>query len=387
MSRKIFVAGAALVLSGGMFVPVALAATFAGGNTYALPQGETIAGNFYAGGGTVVIAGNVQGDLGVAGGTVFVTGAVVQDALVVGGNVNISGPIGGDLRILGGNVTVNDSVSGEILVLGGKVNIGQNARVGSMTVVGGQIVYEGISSGPSQLIGENVDVNGSVAGDLWAKAKQLVIGNGAKVEGALTYQAPQAALISNGAEISGAVTFEPQPEPASVFGMNREDAKMFVFSILSAWWLTKLVMGIIMALAFFFLFPAGVTALVRETLRGWKKDLLYGFLALVVTPVVVVGLLLTVVGAPLGLLVLLVFLTHLILAGLGAGIFLGSIAIKYVAKKDVHPVTWQSIVLGVGLLAIIGLVPIIGWVFAFIFFLIALGGLMRHTAKVLALGR
>ncbi len=98
-------------------------------------------------------------------------------------------------------------------------------------------------------------------------------------------------------------------------------------------------------------------------------------------------LFLTVLGAPLAVLVLLAYLTHLMLASLGAGVFLGSVALKYIAKRDVHPVTWQSLTLGIVVLALFSLVPFLGWLVVSVFFLIALGGLVRHTFKVLALGR
>jgi uncharacterized membrane protein len=110
-----------------------------------------------------------------------------------------------------------------------------------------------------------------------------------------------------------------------------------------------------------------------------------GFAVLVVVPVLVFVLFLTLVGFFAALLLLFLYFVFLLISYIYAGILLGTWLFKVYSRKKDLEVNWGSALTGIVLLFVIGFIPIVGWIIAFVLFLMVLGGLTEKAS--MSLGR
>ena len=120
------------------------------------------------------------------------------------------------------------------------------------------------------------------------------------------------------------------------------------------------------------------TQRVSEGLRtrfGWS--LLWGFIALVCLPVAALILLISIVGIPLALLVVLLYLALLLVGYVGSAIGLGQWVLERFKPEAAQRSGWRigAAVLAVLLLALLGSVPFIGGFVALVAVLAGIGAI------------
>ena len=162
-----------------MLLPMtASAATFM--NEPTVLVADTVADNLYITSGNVVVSSDVKGDLLVAGGNINVLGNIEGDFGAAGGNINLTGKVDGDVRIFGGSIYVDSEVGGEIITFGGQVVFGPNARIAKDMVAGSEdlVIDPAVTVGGKQTIlqseydSENtmiqrIETNPLLTGEFW----------------------------------------------------------------------------------------------------------------------------------------------------------------------------------------------------------------------------
>jgi len=328
----------------------ASAATLYGKEVYTLSQNQSVNDDLYIASEAITISGVVNGDLVSAGGSTTLSGRITQDATVAGGTVNISGTVSDDLRVAGGNVTLNGIVGGDVFVAGGQIHIAPDAVIqGDLRAAGGQVI-----------------IDGRVIGDAHLGSGRIKLGETAVINGDLSYRSTKEAEIATGARIIGATRFNEI--------QNRFNGRQ----ILAVSAIVKMLMFVVAALVFLWIFKTGTPKVVRHALSNFWPDTLRGFLVVIAVPVATILLFITVVGIPVAVIVLLGYITMMILGGAFSGMVFGSWLAKIFMKKDPAPVDWKTVILGTIALMIVQLVPLVGWVAGFVFFLVTLGALSRH---------
>lgn len=145
-----------IILGTGLIDPV---------GTVGVPEGEQRDGPVRVTGGTVVIAGQVNGDLIAYGGRVIITdtASVTGDVRSFGGVVRIAGRVAGATTAYGGRVSISGE-TGSVNAGGIRVVIG--GRTASATVLGSQLVLLGSAEirGDLEYDAQLIDRGGSVAG-------------------------------------------------------------------------------------------------------------------------------------------------------------------------------------------------------------------------------
>jgi len=314
--KKIAYVGLGVML---LFLVVpANATTFDAGETYTLPVSETVTDNLYAAGGNVNIDGAVDGDLLTAGGNVSLTGDVAKDAMVAGGTINITGSIGEDLRVAGGNITVGGNVGGEAVIAGGQITFLSGGRVGGdLTANGGSIRIDVPVGGNVIANGGDVYINSEIEGNVTVRAGKITLGPSAVVEGNVEYYSEVEAQIDEGAVVEGEITFNM---------VERPEAKgKGVFAFAAGFALLKSSIVAASALLVVYLWKKWAHDFVRDATGKFWKSTLYGFAALVLTPIAAIIFLVTIVGAIPAVLILLMYAIGLVLA---SSLCFGSIFIK-----------------------------------------------------------
>ncbi|MFH0853217.1 MAG: polymer-forming cytoskeletal protein [bacterium] len=364
-----------LLIAVFLLIPtITLAATIKSGNTYTLAADQTLDGSLYVGAGIINVNGTVNGDVVVGGGTVTISGTVNGDILASGGTVSVTGTVTEDVRVAGGQITLSTHVPGDVNAIGGSITIEDSAVVeGDLLSAGGDINLNGTVNGEIRVAGGDLVIAGTVQGDVLAYVGQLTVGGSAVLGSDLTYSSSHEARIDGGSSIAGEVTFD-------------KTAYHLTLGLLGATiigWLIKFVAMIVAAVVLATLLRKYTKQTVEIGRTQFWKQLLIGLGGLIATPIVIAILMTTMIGGILGAILIPLYLLMLILAAVYAGIIFGAWGFRYLNKN--HPVNgnWLSALVGVLALQLISLIPVVGWIIGFGFFVVALGSLSTHKWQVI----
>lgn len=332
-----------------------------------LARSEVINTDYFSAGEKVVISGTVNGDVYIAGGNVTVDGQVNGDLISGGGIVDISGKVSGDVRAAGGTVSISGSVGGNVTVFGGTVKIEKSSFVtGSLVGGGGTLQILGPVGNGATIVGGDIMINNKVGGDVWAGVGSMDVGSDAEIAGKMTYVSSDNASIAPEAKIAGEVV---RQDPPKEFTKKRE-VKGFGWG----WGLYTLLTSLVIGSLLVWLAPNLITRTAEYvTSRPWAS-LGIGFLALVATPILAILLFITLLGIPLGILLMVGYVITLFFAHLFTGIAIGGLIAGYMNwKKNLY----ASLIVGLIALTLVGVVPFLGTLASFIATLLGLGALIQ----------
>ncbi|AHZ21682.1 polymer-forming cytoskeletal protein [Haloferax mediterranei ATCC 33500] len=309
------------------------------GGTVVVEEGETFTGDLEAIGGTVVIAGTVDGNVETTAGTVLVTetGEITGTLEGVAGSATIEGTVGGDVSLSAGAVFVRDTATID----------------GSLEAAGG-----------------NVRLDGAVGGDVRVGAEDLVVGPNTRVGGSLEYNAESTA-IDSAAVVDGGVTevdnvgIDSPPIAGVPVEFGQFEGPTIPNWVFSGYWLlVNLVLGSIIVLVA----PEFAR---RVTGLGTKKAVRSGgagLLTIVGVPIVLLVLLLTIVGIPLSLAGGVGFLLALWVASIYGALVLGAWLLSLADYNN----RWVALFTGLFVLTLLDFVPL-GGVLEFAVLIVGLG--------------
>lgn len=355
----------AALLTGGAFAPAAA------------QQPPAQERNVYVAGGQVRPAGPVNGDLHAAGGRVILDQPVGGDAVLVGGSVDVRAAVRDDVRVAGGDISVESSVGGELFATGGNVTLTRAATVaGPARLYGGNVSIEGRIDGPLNASAQKVTINGEVRGPVRLMAGQIELGPQARLGAGLSYASDGELKRAEGAVVTGSITRDDAPAPER--GPARKPVPAgtsWVGGLLSYLALLACAAVLLLVAPVF-----AVQAAQRVRASPWLA-LAVGFGAVVAVPILAVLLFVTILGIPLGIVVLALYPVLLL-----AGFVVGVLFIARMVPPALRQPPAASFAAGMGYFAaallvviVASLVPIAGPV------LMALLGLVGAGACVLEL--
>lgn len=283
------------------------------------PAGEVHEGWYFAGGDQVSLLGTINGDTYVAGGTVDVDGTINGQLIVAGGQVTVSGNVTDRVIATGGTVRITGKIGKSVIAAGGMVDISRGAAVGdNVLAAGGTIQIGGVIEHEAKVAGGNVTVTGNVKGSLDVTTERFGLYKGGLVGGNLTVEAKDTANVTvEPGTVLGSVrvTSKEQEAPTHILGMK---PGRFCFQVFFG--LTLFGTALLLS----FLLPGHLTAPATTLLRQPGQSIIWGFIALVLTPVLCLVLLLTVIGIPVGLFLFAAYLWFLYVSQLVLGAALGA---------------------------------------------------------------
>jgi cytoskeletal protein CcmA (bactofilin family) len=340
-------------------------------NGYYLNDSAIASDNLYVASQNVTIYGTAQKDVFAVASNVIVEGDIDQDLFAAGGMISITGSVGDDVRVGGGTVSLGGSVGGELIAAGGQVNVLESAEISKDALIGGgNIDFNGVVHGNLASYGSRVYINGQVDGTLKINAREVVIGPKAVIKGDFNYSSGSEASIADGAKILGKKNFTPIEYRATV---GKTTGAFFGFT--TALWLIKLLALVVAALVIFFVFRQGAADLVRHAASNFWKELLRGFVLFFIIPIASLIAIVTIIGVIPALIALAIYVLMLILGAVFAGLLSAGFIAKWFFKKADYSLEWYTIVLGIAALAIVKMIPFVGWIAGAAVFLAALGTL------------
>lgn len=345
----------------------AQAAMLRSGNVVDLTGEQPVEEDVLAAGNQVVIDRPVSGDVTAVGQSVVVRGAVEDSVILAGSNVRVDGAVGNDARLAGGTVSLNSSVADNAYLAGGTVSVPDEGSVANdLFVAGGQLNLLGDVGGNVRAAGSDISIGGTVGGNVYARADRVRIPSTAVIRGDLRYTSPNEAQIEPGAQILGETArTEPTDRPR--------------FWSRAAQWFLGLLAAIVFGIVLITLFPLRSSEAADTIRASFWPSLGVGFLALVAVPVACIILGVTIIGIPLAIAAFLIYLVLLYVGWILTAFAVGRWILG--RRSDAAPRPLWSLVLGVVVLAVVGLIPVLGWLAMLVAVVLGLGALLLSWWK------
>lgn len=350
------------------FMQVGFSANFGSGEVY--NPSDPLMDDTYIATGKATLDENVEGDFLIAGGEITINGNISEDLVIVGGTIEIMGDVGDDIRIIGGEVAIYGNVGDDVLVAGGKVDIEKDAVINGSVIAGAGlltidgVVREDIRGGMGMFF-----LNGRVERNVTVTIEEKIeIEPSAFIGGNLTYSALLNVEIPEGV-VKGAIEFNKFERESILKDLT---LTYLIYKFVS--FIASLILALILVLSV----PKVLIRSAELTRKGFFKSMGIGILLVFFAVIGFILLMVTVVGIPLGLILLATMLIVFYFAKIFTAAWLSSYFLKLNNKKK-H----QKLLLFLGITAalfvyyLIGIIPFVGWALNILLFLIGVGTIAR----------
>jgi len=346
--------------------------------TVTVGSGETVVGSLFATGKTIQIDGVVDGDVYCVGQTVLVKGSVNGDVICAGQTLEVNGTVAGSIRVAGQTVTLNGYIGRNVTALGQNLSIGDTSVViGDVVSAGQTITLGGVVRKGFLAAGETALINGTIGGDTNFMVNSLQLGDAAKVSGTLTYQSDKDAVIATSASV-GTIVKKPLPKRMEN-GKNSREKLPKMWGAMQRPWPVSAVGSIItfflLSVVFIFLFPGKTERVVDMVSGSPGKSFLVGLLTFIITPIIFVTLLITIIGIPLAILLMLLFALMAFVSKLFVALWVGrKIHSSFMKKKGEN--WYLAAAIGVTVSYLVFHLPMVGWLISIAAVFIGMGGMV-----------
>ncbi|MFH1429464.1 MAG: hypothetical protein ABIH39_06945 [Candidatus Margulisiibacteriota bacterium] len=342
-----------LILAILLFVSSAFSAVFRTGETILVDKHESIMGNLFAVGKTVIIKGKVYGDIITIGSDVVLEGEVHGDILAAGGRVNINVPTVSDVRVVGGEVKLRSQVRGEVFAAGGNIDIAPDN-----TIVRDLVVYAG-----------QIHVGGKIYGDANLNGADIAILEKTLINGELSGNASNGDIrIASSAVITGPKNIVKKAQKA-------KNIKKDFMGVIAIGKLLGFLATIVFALLLILTMPNYIRSVNSTMITKPWGSIGIGIITLLLVPVAVFLCLVSIIGIPIGLIILFAYSLGIYSTKVFISIGLGSLILSKLEKTDKPSLVW-SLVLGTIVYTVLLKLPFVGWIICFVGLLLGLGALL-----------
>ena len=329
---------------------------------------QPVSVDYYAANRTVEVLAAIDGDLVAAGQRVVVDGDVAGDVIAAAQDIEIRGAVRDDVRASGQRVHIAGPVTGHVVAAAQTITLDQD--VGDWAWLAGQTVtIEGQVGGDLGIAAKTINIDAVVDGDVEATGEELHVGPNATIRGDIRWRSDNDAEISPDAQVDGEIIEEPLPD----FADELDDSGGVVFTL-----------GLIIAVsALFLLFSEPMQRSAERIVSRPGVSLILGFVILVSVPILALILLISGVGAWLGLTILGVYFPTLLI-GVLTGLF--TVGNLFIRRIRPDPSKWQMLaavaiaVIAIGLLTN---VPYVGGLVVFLTLLSGVGAISWITWQAL----
>ncbi len=237
----------------------------------------------------------------------------------------------------------------------GDVVVAPGEAVGDLIVLHGDVLVRGTVHGDIVDIDGNVTIRGAVGGDVVTIGKRATLGRRAHVGGDVKW-----------------VNDRPTVSPGAVVGgkverfTNTSSFSLSTFEFALGFWVITSVSLLLAGLLLLLLAPRAADAVVRTARSGAGASVVSGIVVLIGFPILAVVLLVTVVGTPLGVGMLLVYAPLLTIGYLAAALAFGRRLRKSAGRVG-------AFLVGLVILRVLALIPILGALISLVATIFGLG--------------
>jgi hypothetical protein len=227
-----------------------------------------------------------------------------------------------------------------VVITGGAV-VPPGQTAGDIVVLDGTVTIAGRATGDVVSVSGPVRVTGRVDGDLIAVSDRASLGPRARVGGDLRY-GDERPVVARGATVGGNVTKEDWSDAANGWG--------WVSAL--AWWLAVSVSTLIVGALLVWLAPGALYAAERAVRERLGATVGWGVAIAIGVPLLAILALVTLVGIPFGVALLLAALPVLLVAYATTAWIVGR---RVLRNRSTSP--WAALLAGWGILRVLALIP------------------------------
>ncbi len=338
---------------------------------------------FAAGKRVEVSKARVADDIFAAGRDLTFEDVSAKNVIAAGMSLSLTNITADDLILAGGELTLSGNVKDDIIAavcpfcpFGGRMHLMSTSQIGDdARLAGRDIAIDGRIGGDLYSASEQFKLSGEIVGNARIEAERIVLSDGARIGGDLVYSGPDKPEIAAGAIIAG--------ETRQVESILPDDADVTENWV---WYAVAAVLAILLALIVFAgamqMIAPGLIADAARTAREqpWSS-LGRGLAVMLLVPAIAALLMATVVGIPVGVVMIAAFVVLMALAYVTIAYCIGTYLRGRSAQAD-KPLGFGSrllwTVIGIFILFIIGLVPFVGWAVTVLAMFTGLGAVVRR---------
>lgn len=330
-------------------VPAA-AQQFSAGQSVRIAVDETHRGDIYATGELIEVAGRLDGDLVAAGQRIQTTGAIDGDLFAAGRTIDIRGPVSDSARLAGEQVTVDAMIDGDLVAAGNRCHLFEDANItGGVTAACATLEILGTVGRDLRGGAGELTIGGHVRGNVRVETDRLVLGPRARIDGDLVYESRTPLSPEEVARVGGTVRFDEVVDDDGSSGATTGGLLFWVWQTGAA-----LLAGLLMVALFRGFVPHLGGMLAGNTTVG----ALLGFAAFLMVPAGAVVAIVTIVGIPVGIAALLLFVVALYAAKLPVAAWAGQRLLALAGRPGASP--YATMALGIVALYLLFAIPFLG---------------------------
>lgn len=304
----------------------------------------------------------------ISGQKVTINTPVNRDLFTAGSQVSLEATVSGDVYVAGGEVDIKNTINENLIVAGGKVNISGTVNK-NLIVAGGQInlepsaVINGYVLGASNL----ANISGKINGPVKFAGNTINVSNNSVINGDLEIYSRQS-NIDPSSQISGEKRISHVDLPEQSQQPKIRNAVQNLFSAASFFYFLAQLLVLFLIIR---IFGKNLSSAISNVIKKPLPVLGQGLVGLIIIPFVVILLMVTIIGIPLGVITGIGYGLSLYFASIIGAIFIGQwfFERKWVINQNLYIQAF----IGYIVLFAIGFIPVVGPIFKFIAFLLGLG--------------
>jgi cytoskeletal protein CcmA (bactofilin family) len=288
-------------------------------NAYTVAEDQAISDEVWVIADTVQANGSFGNDLFAAsGGDMSLNGSYEGNLwAAVGTTATLTGDCRRNVRLTGQTLRIDGKIEGNLMALGNTVIIGTNAIIaGNARLIGSSVVMEGTVQGKVWINSARAaTLGGRMEGDVKVVSADIFLPPKARINGNLSYSSSQELLPADGV-VAGKLE-RITPTPPALFSIDRVKSH-------AMWFFAAFLAGV----PFITLFPMTTAMASLLARKSPMKCLAVGFIASFLLPVFGLMSISSLIGLPLGALILacwgiLVYVSRIIM-----GLMIGTLILK-----------------------------------------------------------
>ena len=364
----------------------ASAAIFIGTDYRSFEADTTYDEDIYIGGNSIRFQSNLTGDLLGGSRDLVFSGHCEGDLMWGAQHITIKGPVDRTVRVFAQDIEVNAPIGRDLLAFGGVIIIGPGTRVmKNGYLFGDNVQFNGFVGEDLRIEGNKVSISGTINGNLNIEAKNLEIRPNTVIEGNLIYKTPEKAKIESSVRIAGETKWTELPAKSQeskykafkpiTFFVDMFLVFNFILSMLV--FIITLLLGnsALIPLMFLALIICGIVIVslnrnfaaraVGVLEKRFFASFGLGILLIFLFPIASFLALISFIGIPLAILLLSIFGIVSFIGSIYAAQFVGC-GIGRLLNLGRRPLSILTLIIGIVVLAGLVLIPVVGWIIAFI---------------------
>jgi len=325
---------------------------------------EPVDGDVFANAQKLVVKAPVHGDVW----------ALIDEAI-------IEQPVDGNIYILGESVTINSEINGNVYLAAGSITFGEAAILNGRVYAGTRTAdLSGKINSRVYIRSVFTQLNAALADSGYFFFNDYAVGDEATFGRDMYVYGTNSSLDGLAEKTAGEVH-----DLGASDQISQEIRKMWVPELHGFSLLLKFFQILVIGSVFIALWPRSVMALMAASRKKWYTTWLWGMAAVLMIPLIAMLLLVSLIGIPLAVMVLMAYFIILLVAKVLFSLFLGHFLLEQMyVKRNMKPADainlWHALLAGTVATMILLLIPYIGPVFSV--FVFGFGcGLAVHLIK------